>query len=235
MSGRAVIPLESNPEIFNELAYKLGLSPILSFHDVYSLTDPDLLAFLPQPIYGVILLFPLGEDYKRYRKEGDANTSYDDDSTINWYKQTIKNGCGFYGLLHLLTNLPQDLIIDNSTLKNFIANSSGLSIEDKVKLVENLEANIKLNENFGTQGQSEVPDANDEITLHFIAFVKGKDDHLYELDGGRSGPLDLGKSVEDNHILNDSKLAEKIQFYMNSADEENRNNFAIMAIGPSLD
>ncbi|OAF61676.1 threonine deaminase [Pseudogymnoascus destructans] len=36
--------LENNPEVMNQLAYKLGLSEELAFYDVYSLTDPDLLA-----------------------------------------------------------------------------------------------------------------------------------------------------------------------------------------------
>ena len=35
---------------------------------------------------------------------------------LNGLKQTIGNGCGLYALLHILTNLPQDLIISNSKL-----------------------------------------------------------------------------------------------------------------------
>ncbi|KAM9890046.1 hypothetical protein OXX69_012688, partial [Metschnikowia pulcherrima] len=69
--SKRVIPLESNPEIFNELAHKIGLSPVISFHDVYSITDPDLLAFLPQPVFGIMMLFPITESYEQYRKEQD--------------------------------------------------------------------------------------------------------------------------------------------------------------------
>ncbi|KFY94614.1 hypothetical protein V500_03123 [Pseudogymnoascus sp. VKM F-4518 (FW-2643)] len=40
--------LESNPEVMTSLLHNPGLSPTLSLHDVYSLTDPALLSFVPQ-------------------------------------------------------------------------------------------------------------------------------------------------------------------------------------------
>ena len=60
------------------------------------------------------------------------------------------------------------------------------------------------------------------------------------MDGRRTGPIDLGESNNkdnnnNNNIINDPLLIEKIQFYIDNADEANKNNFAIMAIGPSFD
>ena len=75
VDSKRVIPLESNPSIFNSLSKKLGLSPVLQFHDVYSLTDSELLAFLPQPVYAIILLFPLTKNYEQYRKSSDKEQS----------------------------------------------------------------------------------------------------------------------------------------------------------------
>lgn len=240
MSSRSVIPLESNPEIFNALAEKLGLSPILGFHDVYSISDPDLMAFLSQPVYGVIMLFPITEGYENHRKETDRLSNPYDSSKLNdvkWFKQTIGNGCGLYALLHMLLNLPDDFILENLVLKRFILSklNPSISIEETSSLVEALEQSIQLDENYGSKGQTEAPDAAVQITLHFITFIKGKDNHLYELDGRRSGPVDLGESVDDDHILRDSKLIEKIKFYMDTTDEENRNNFALMSIAPSIE
>lgn len=238
---RSVIPLESNPEIFNALSSKLGLSPVLQFHDVYSITDADMLAFLPQPIYAVIMLFPITEGYENHRHQQDAgkpavyqNENYQD---IKWFKQTIGNACGLYALLHILSNLPSDFIIKNLILnETFLCQLKSTSTtEDVSKLVDNLEQNIQLDSNYGNQGQTEAPEADTSVNLHFITFVKGKDNHLYELDGRRKGPVDLGESVADNNILNDQKLIDEVQFFMNNTDEENRNNFALMAIGPSLD
>ena len=240
MDSKSVIPLESNPAIFSELAFKLGLCPVLEFHDVYSLTDPDLLAFLPNPIYGVILLFPLTKGYEEYRVSEDSKSpaTYNK-NIVQWFKQTIRNGCGLYALLHILSNLPSDLIISNLTLSNLksriFEGGESLSENEVAKLVEELESQIKLDENFGQKGQTEAPPADAQIELHFITFVKGKDGHLYELDGRRKGPVDLGKSTDDVHILNDEHLTKKIQFYIDNADDANKHNFAIMAIGPSLE
>ena len=40
------------------LATSLGVSPTLGFHDIYSLSDPDLLSFIPRPVYALIFLCP---------------------------------------------------------------------------------------------------------------------------------------------------------------------------------
>lgn len=244
MSERRVIPLESNPDIFNELSFRLGLSPILQFHDLYSLTDPELLAFIPQPVYGIILLFPLTENYESYRKQTDnksgsvyANTKSNE---VKWFKQTIGNACGLYALLHVLSNLPNDLIINGLILKeNLLAQiTKYTSVEDVSRLVENLENEIQLDNNYGNQGQTEAPLASDSIDLHFITFIKSSiDGHLYELDGRRNGPIDLGlgssENVDNPNILNEKTIVEKIQFYMDNTDEKNKHNFSIMAIAPS--
>ncbi|SGZ46476.1 CIC11C00000005370 [Sungouiella intermedia] len=231
---KRVIPLESNPDIFNALAQQLGLSPVLSFQDVYSITDPDLVAFLPQPVMALIMLFPITESYEAYRKQQDETTSNDSDGAI-WFKQTIGNGCGLYALLHILANLPRDFIVTNLMLnKNLLLQlSPDMLVEEVSKLVELLEQNIQLDSNYGSQGQTEAPAAADNTEYHFITYVRGADGHLYELDGRRTGPVDLGPS-SDPHILNDSKLVEKIQFYMDNTDESQRNNFALMAVAPSL-
>ena len=233
--SKRVIPLESNPEIFNELAHKIGLSPVVLFHDVYSITDPDLLAFLPQPVFGIMMLFPITESYEQYRKEQDAKeTNYS--KQVTWFKQTIGNGCGLYALLHLVSNLPQDFIMQDLALNKLLLLQIGpdTTVEEAAALVELLEQSIQLDSNYGNQGQTEAPPASDSVEYHFIAYVKGRDNHLYELDGRRSGPVDLGESVEGAHILDDAKLVEKIQFYMDTTDESQRNNFALMAIAPGL-
>lgn len=238
MSPR-VIPLESNPEIFNQLAHKIGLTPVVQFHDVYSLTDKDLLGFLPQPVFGIILLFPITANYERYRTETDAGgVEYANEKAeaVTWFKQTIGNGCGLYGLLHILANLPHDLIIENLMLNKLLLTqiSPESSVKEVATMVEALELAIQLDANYGNQGQTTAPDANDSVNFHFMSFIKGRDGHLYELDGRRNGPVDLGQANGDN-IVEEPKVVEKIQFYMENADEQNKHNFAMMAIGPSTE
>ena len=88
--------------------HKLGLSAELSFHDVYSIEDADLLAFVPRPAYALLLVFPISENYERSREEEDRERPQYNESgpqeEVMWYKQTIGNACGLIGLLHGVTN-----------------------------------------------------------------------------------------------------------------------------------
>lgn len=104
------IPLESNPELFTELTHQLGLSTSLAFHDVLSLEDPDLMALIPRPALGLILVFPTTSNYEAELIEKDANTAEYSKSgegeEVVWFKQTINNACGLYGILHAVSNGP---------------------------------------------------------------------------------------------------------------------------------
>ena len=114
------IPLESDPEIFTELAHSLGLSTQLEFHDVLSLDDPQVLAMVPRPVYAMILVFPTSEAYERQKKEEE--TSRDDyagsgeEENVIWFRQTINNACGLYGLLHAVCNSPASNFLGNYVL-----------------------------------------------------------------------------------------------------------------------
>jgi ubiquitin carboxyl-terminal hydrolase L3 len=108
------VPLESDPEVFDRLSRTLGVScgsktqPGLQFHDIFSLDDPDLLAMIPRPVHALILAFPTTEIYEQQLAESEATrpeyrgSGYDED--VVWFKQTINNACGLYGLLHAVSN-----------------------------------------------------------------------------------------------------------------------------------
>ena len=90
------------------LVHKLGLSETLSFHDVYSLDDPDLLAFIPRPVSALLLVFPISKGYDAARlKEDGPLPVYEGsglDEEVLWFRQTIGNACGMMGLLHSAVN-----------------------------------------------------------------------------------------------------------------------------------
>jgi ubiquitin carboxyl-terminal hydrolase L3 len=102
------IPLEANPELLTSLLHKLGLSPALAIHDVYSLDDPSLLAFVPRPALALLLVFPVSAAYESYRLAEDALTDeykgHGENEPVVWFKQTIRNACGMIGLLHATCN-----------------------------------------------------------------------------------------------------------------------------------
>lgn len=92
----------------SDLVHKLGLSKKLAFHDVFSIDDPDLLAFVPRPAYALLLIFPVSETYEKFRvQEDQEKPEYNGngpDEEVVWYKQTIGNACGLIGLLHGVSN-----------------------------------------------------------------------------------------------------------------------------------
>lgn len=226
----AVIPLESNPEIFTEFASKLGLSPLLNFTDIYSLDDPDLISFIPRPIHAIILLFPITEKYEQFKDSEPVENI--DNSQIVWLKQVVKNACGLHALLHSLLNIPRGLIVQSSPVDKFrseiLQNNS-----DPVKLVQNIAKDMYTS--FGEQGQTEAPAAEDNIDLHFVCFVK-KGDTIYELDGRRNGPVKLNENCDVNSdLLADDTISKRVKQYISLVDDDNALKFALMGLTPSMD
>lgn len=98
------LPLESDPDVFNEMINLLGVSPSLRFEDVLSLDGPYL---FPRPVLALILVMPTTDGYERRKAIEDA--TYDErdsrqEEDFVFYKQTINNACGLYAILHALSN-----------------------------------------------------------------------------------------------------------------------------------
>lgn len=98
------ISLESNPELFTQLMHQLGACPSLTFQDVLSVDEPDLLALIGRPVHALVLTFPttrLYEEDKRIEEETRKVLPTDTiPHDVLWFKQTINNACGLYGLIH---------------------------------------------------------------------------------------------------------------------------------------
>lgn len=112
------IALESDPDLFTTLAHKLGLDSSVAFQDVLSLDDPELLALIPRPVLALILVFPASATYESRKAEEEALLpSYagkGEDEPVLWFRQTINNACGLYGLLHAVCNGPEQDLISRS-------------------------------------------------------------------------------------------------------------------------
>ena len=113
--GLAFIPLEANPPLLTALVHKLGISQALAFHDVFSLDDPSLLAFVPRPALALLLVFPVSAAYESARLAEDSllhdYKGRGPAEPVVWFRQTIRNACGVMGLLHAVANGPaRDMI-----------------------------------------------------------------------------------------------------------------------------
>ena len=100
------LPLESNPEVMNKFVKGMGLSGDYEFTDIYGM-DPELLAMVPQPVAGVLLLFPIADNYSEFNAQQCEEARAKGQTVGNnvyFMKQTISNACGTIGLLHCLGN-----------------------------------------------------------------------------------------------------------------------------------
>jgi ubiquitin carboxyl-terminal hydrolase L3 len=105
------------------LVHKLGLSTALSFHDVFSIDDPDLLAFIPRPATALLLVFPVSKSYEIQRMQEDKDKEdylgKGPEEPVIWYKQTIRNACGLIGILHAVSNGSSRGFIGGSCVWNY--------------------------------------------------------------------------------------------------------------------
>ncbi|KAK2060151.1 ubiquitin carboxyl-terminal hydrolase, family 1 [Colletotrichum caudatum] len=234
----AFIPLEANPELMSSLLHKLGLSPALSVHDVYSLTDPDMLSFVPRPALAVLLVFPVSAAYESHRLAEDSlleeYKGKGPNEPVVWFRQTIRNACGLMGLLHAVANGPaREYIQKPSDLNTLIENAVPLDPVARAQLLEKTPALATAHREAASQGATEAPEASDDVDLHYVCFVRGDDGTLWELDGRRKGPLNRGQLDAGEDVLSEKALTWGPRKFLEREGADLR--FSAVALAGSLD
>ncbi|KAK5660259.1 hypothetical protein OQA88_12798 [Cercophora sp. LCS_1] len=232
------IPLEANPQLMTTLLHNLGLSPALQIHDVYSLTDPDLLSFIPRPALALLLVFPVSATYESHRLAEDSllqpYTGSGPDEPVLWFRQTIRNACGLMGLIHAVANgEARDFITEGSDLDRILKEAEGLGPEERARLLEREGCLARAHKAAASKGDTVAPAAEDEVELHYVAFVKGKDGRLWELDGRRKGPLERGRVPEGEDVLSENALRETALKFLERESGDPR--FSAVALAGSLE
>ena len=225
------------------LVQKLGLSSKLQLHDVYSIDDPDLLAFVPRPAYALLLVFPINQTYEKFRREEDADKEEYEGSgageEVIWYKQTIGNACGLIGLLHGVSNGPAKAKVQpGSDLEKLVNDAVPLKPLERAHLLEETEALETAHHAAATTGDTAAPAAQDSVDLHFVCFVKSeKSGHLFEMDGRRKGPLDRGELGADEDVLSTAALDRGVRAFFKREKEAGSGDprFSLVVLGESLD
>jgi ubiquitin carboxyl-terminal hydrolase L3 len=245
----------------NALVHKLGLSQTLSFHDVFSIDDPDLLAFVPRPANALLLVFPVSTTYEKYRMEEDAHRPLYEgkgaQEPVMWYRQTIGNACGLMGLLHAISNgaakdfvgtasvnglllqlLTYAHLEPQSDLAKLIHDAIPLAPTERADLLYSSEVLEHAHQNAASQGQTNAPDAEDNVDLHYVCFVKDQNNnHLWELDGRRKGPLDRGVLDPEDDVLSEKALDLSVRKFLHreQAAPGGELRFSLVTLSPSLD
>jgi ubiquitin carboxyl-terminal hydrolase L3 len=221
------------------LVHQLGLSSAISFHDVYSIDEPDLLAFVPRPAYALLLVFPVSNTYEKFRQEEDSDRPVYDGSgegeKVIWFKQTIRNACGLIGLLHGVSNGgARDFIAPDSDLATLLKQSIPLKPDARADLLYDSRALESAHQSAAAKGDTVAPDAESKVDLHFVCFVK-VDGHLWELDGRRKGPIDRGALGEEDDALSEKALELGVRNFLTREASGADSRFSLVALSKSWD
>ncbi|KAJ5598109.1 Ubiquitin Carboxy-terminal hydrolase L3 [Penicillium hordei] len=233
---------ENNPEVMSHLVHQLGLSPTLGFTDVFSIDEPDLLAFVPRPCQALLLVFPVSQTYEASRESEDASkptyTGSGPSEPVTWFKQTIRNACGLIGLLHAVSNgEARKHVIAGSDLDILLREAEGLEPIQRADLLYDSKALESAHADAAKLGDTAAPAAEDNVDLHFVAFVRGIDGTLWELDGRRKGPLARGVLGEGEDALSEAALELGVRRFLKMEAQGGNPDlrFSLVSLGPLFD
>lgn len=125
------------------------------------------------------------------------------------FKQTIGHACGSIGLLHCAINGPAaHHILPGSPLDKIRSAAIPLAMNDRADMLYNSAEFEHAHQSVANMGDTAAPSVEEGHRLgqHFVAFVKADDGHLWELEGSRKGPLDLGPLADGDDALSPAAL-----------------------------
>ncbi|KAG1680446.1 Ubiquitin carboxyl-terminal hydrolase isozyme L3 [Nymphon striatum] len=205
----------------------LGISSKWKIVDVFGLDD-ELLPMIPQPTAALILLFPANKKNSEFRTkqvEQIQSSGQTLDDSLYFCCQTIRNACGTIALLHSIANNTDKIELDaDKPLKKFLNLTMKMSSVERGAALEKDENICAVHEACAQEGQTEAPDREESVNLHFIAFVQ-KEGHLYEFDGNRPFPVNHGPSDSETFLKDAAKVCKE---YMSRDPTEVR--FTVMAL-----
>jgi ubiquitin carboxyl-terminal hydrolase L3 len=105
--------------------------------------------------------------------------------------------------------LPSPCLIleEGSTLDELLKKAVDMGPEQRSRLLEQTPALATAHQAAASGGDTSAPDAQDDVDLHYVCFVKGSDGGLWELDGRRKGPIRRGDLNKDEDVLSSKGLS----------------------------
>ncbi|KAG8519821.1 Ubiquitin carboxyl-terminal hydrolase isozyme L5 [Galemys pyrenaicus] len=177
-----------------------------------------------KPVHGLIFLF------KWQPGEEPAGSVVQDSrlDTIFFAKQVINNACATQAIVSVLLNCTHQDVHLGETLSEFKEFSQSFDAAMKGLALSNSDVIRQVHNSFARQQMFEFDaktTAKEEDAFHFVSYVP-VNGRLYELDGLREGPIDLGACNQDDWISAVRPVIEKrIQKY-----SEGEIRFNLMAI-----
>jgi len=179
--------IESDPGVFSELIREFGCEGV----QVEELWSMDAEQFKNiEPIHGLVFLF------KWVKDDEPAGAVVQDSRLENIFfaKQVINNACATQAILSILLNSSHSDINLGPVLGEFKDFCSSFDSHNKGLALSNADQIRSVHNSFSRQTLFELDNKNtskDEDVFHFIGYIP-IDGRLYELDGLKEGPIDLG-------------------------------------------
>ena len=121
--------------------------------------------------------------------------------------------------------------VPDSDLATFLAQALPLDPAQRVRLVETSPFLAAAHASAATTGATAAPSAADDVDLHYVAFVRGRDNALWELDGRRRGPVRLGELESDEDVLSEKALTLGVRKFVERENGDLR--FSCVALAPA--
>lgn len=135
-------------------------------------------------------------------------------------------------VLHTVAN-NESQVTTESQFHKLLQDFKKQETRERVQTIECSDLIHKAHHKVVGQGQSATIAADEVVELHFVAFVKSeRNQHLYELDGRRKGPIDHGRLSADEDLLS-SKALSVVQQFVARASDTGDLNFSLCALGPA--
>lgn len=192
-------PLESNPEVFTTYLRSIGLPATFSIGEVFGF-DEELLAFVPQPVLGIIVCLERTAGKSEYNaiRTGSAE-DYDKVSFYMHQSRVLDNACGIIACLHAVFNSPVVDVDPSSVLGRYRGANERTTPTEKCKSLEQNVEFQNIHKTHASKGQSRAINSDQsKVRHHFIAYVLDKEGKtLVELDGTKKGPVLLDGCAGD--------------------------------------
>lgn len=214
--------IESDPGVFTELIKGFEVQGV-QVEELWSLEDSSFENL--KPVHGLIFLY-------KWRPGEEPQGSVVQDDRIRdifFAKQEIKNACATQAILSILLNVSHPDIELGTVLTEFKEFAASFSPADRGLCITNAEKIREVHNSFARQQMFEFDETlakKDDDVYHFVGYlpINGR---LYELDGLKEGPVDLGSCDQVEWIKTVRPVLEK-RMSSYTADEIHFNLLAIV-------
>jgi len=194
--------IESNPDVMNQFASKMGLNTAnVAFLDVFGL-DEDLLMMLPSPVYSVILLFP-----SKARKPEDTKKSFDS-KDVFFLEQVdeLQDACGTIAMVHALANNATTIGLQEGALTKYLQQAKPLGVHERGVALANFQEIKQLHSSFAAVGATRMLEVG-ATDHHFVCFTQ-IGEYVIEIDGCKTKPIKHDK-IEVDFVRTAAKIIQR--------------------------